>query len=78
MPLDSFVTPQPPPKSDPTSPVVWDLVRQDIDARDEAGRLKYGTMLHAENGRDPLIDLYQELLDALVYIRQLLWRQYGK
>ena len=78
MPLDSFITPQPPPNSDPNTPAVWDLVRQDIDARDEAGRVKYGTPLIADNGRDPLIDLYQELLDALVYTRQELWKRYGR
>lgn len=29
-------------------------------------------VLQANNGRDPLIDLYQELMDAIVYARQYL------
>jgi hypothetical protein len=41
-----------------------------MQARDHAGRQKYGMPLQAHNGRDPLVDLYQELLDAVVYLRQ--------
>ena len=59
-------------------PAVWDLVLEDIKERDENGRLKYGIRLQPFNRRDPLIDLYQELLDAVVYLRQLLYERYGK
>lgn len=34
------------------------------------GRKKYGTGLQPFNGRDPLLDLEEELRDALVYVRQ--------
>lgn len=34
------------------------------------GRQKYGTPLTADNGRDPLVDAYQEALDLVVYLRQ--------
>lgn len=41
-------------------------------ARDDVGRERYGTPLQAFNGRDAMVDLYQELLDAAVYARQVL------
>ena len=34
------------------------------------GTEKHGTPLQAFNGRDALIDAYQEVLDAAVYLRQ--------
>ena len=39
-------------------------------ARDHLGEEKYGTRLQAFNGRDPLVDAYQEILDMSVYVRQ--------
>lgn len=59
---------QTPPK--PSKGDVWLLVLADMKQRRKDGIVKYGTPLQAGNGRDPLIDLYQELLDACVYIRQ--------
>ncbi len=61
-----------------TRPAVWDLVRQDIDDRDKFGEQKYGTRLQPHNGRDVLVDLYQELLDAVVYCRQAIYERDGK
>jgi hypothetical protein len=49
---------------------VWELVIEDMYARDAAGREKYGTPLQANNGRDALVDAYQEALDLCVYLRQ--------
>lgn len=49
---------------------VWDLVVADMKARDHVGRARYGTPLQAGNGRDALIDAYQEALDLCVYLRQ--------
>jgi len=49
-----------------------DSLQEDLEARAAMGAAKYGTRLRAHNGRDALIDLYQELLDALVYARQYL------
>ena len=54
---------------------VWDLVIEDMKNRDNEGRKKYGTPLQASNGRDALVDLYQEILDAAVYIRQEIERR---
>jgi hypothetical protein len=53
-------------------PAVWDLVIKDMTDRDQWGRSKYGTPLQPFNGRDALVDLYQELLDAVVYCRQVI------
>lgn len=54
-------------------PAVWDLVIQDILARDSAGREKYGTRLQPFNGRRALVDAYQEALDLVVYLRQAIF-----
>jgi hypothetical protein len=67
--LDTLNKPEPAPVHNDSRPI-WELVVEDMQARDHAGRQKYGTPLQAHNGRDPLVDLYQELLDAVVYLRQ--------
>ena len=53
-------------------PAVWSLVIADMQARDREGRRKYGTPLQPFNGRDALVDAYQEALDLVVYLRQAL------
>lgn len=60
---------QPPPKPNETRPV-WELVVQDMMDRDHVGRQRYGTPLQVNNGRDALVDAYQEALDLCVYLRQ--------
>jgi len=47
-------------------------VLADIIARAEAGRSKYGTYLQTNNGRDALLDAYQEAIDLVMYLRQAL------
>jgi hypothetical protein len=49
---------------------IWRLVIRDMCEREKLGIQRYGTPLQAHNGRDALVDLYQELLDACAYIRQ--------
>jgi len=49
-----------------------ELVIEDMQERDRIGRERYGTPLQSHNGRDALVDLYQELLDACAYIRQVI------
>lgn len=44
----------------------------DIRDRDRYGAEKYGKRLRPFNGRDPEVDLYQELLDAIAYAVQAL------
>jgi hypothetical protein len=66
---NSLNTPQPPPvPSD--HPAVWDMVIADMKERDRIGVEKYGVRLRPFDGRDSLVDLYQELLDASVYARK--------
>lgn len=60
---------QPPPQPN-DKPAVWDVVIADMRERDKLGEQRYGTRLQPHNGRDALVDLYQELLDATVYVRQ--------
>lgn len=62
---------QPAPEPTDGTPI-WELVIKDMQERDQLGRERYGTPLQAHNGRDGLVDLYQELLDAVVYTRQLI------
>lgn len=58
-------------------PAVWDLVITDMQERDQVGRQRYGTPLQPHNGRDPLIDAYQEALDLVVYLRQAIAERDG-
>ena len=62
---------QPAPTPNDGTPI-WELVIADMHARDALGRKRYGMPLQANNGRDALQDLYEELLDAVVYTRQVL------
>jgi hypothetical protein len=73
----ALVTPEPPPVPN-EKPAVWDLVMADMRARDAEGRRKYGTPLQPHNGRDVLVDAYQEALDLAVYLRQALYERDGK
>ena len=45
-------------------------VAQTIKARTHIGVERYGAPLHTHNGRDPVRDLREELLDALQYLAQ--------
>lgn len=68
------------PESDPVPndlPAVWDLVIADMEARDLVGRGRYGTPLQPYNGRDALVDAYQEALDLVVYLRQAIYERDG-
>jgi len=65
--LDS-VDPQPAPK--PGKVNVTLAVIDDLRLRTEAGTRKYGTPLMTHNGRNALIDAYQEALDLCVYLKQ--------
>lgn len=53
-------------------PCIQDLVIADIETRKKVGLAKYGTLLQAHNGRDALVDAYQEALDLCQYLRQLI------
>lgn len=53
-------------------------VLKDIEVRVRQGRIKYGVFLETENGRDALQDLYEELIDAVMYIKQVMMERDGK
>lgn len=77
--------PQPAPQPN-DNPAVWDLVIQevqeffsgpvanclvkDMQERDAIGKERYGVRLQPFNGRDALIDAYQEIADCTVYAKQ--------
>jgi len=44
---------------------------QDMKDRREFGIQKYGVPLQCHNGRDGLVDAYQEALDMIVYLTQV-------
>jgi hypothetical protein len=48
------------------------LVISDLQERDKVGRKKYGTTLQSNNGRNALMDAYQEALDLCMYLRQVI------
>jgi hypothetical protein len=56
-------------------PNVWDLVIEDMTDRDKMGKAKYNTSLQPFNGRDALLDAYQEALDLCVYLRQAIYER---
>lgn len=50
-----------------------DRLIADITPRRAMGVAKYGVDLQPLNGRDPVIDMYQEALDLWAYSRQAMW-----
>jgi hypothetical protein len=60
---------QPPPVAN-SHPAIADLVIADMRQRKILGLERYGTPLQPHNGRDALVDAYQEALDLTMYLRQ--------
>lgn len=60
------------PKPQGTGRPIADLVINDIEQRIQKGIETYGEPLTAFNGRDALIDAYQEALDLAIYLRQVI------
>lgn len=54
---------------------IGQLVLIDIQARIDAGYEKYGTKLQSHNGRNALIDAYQEAIDLCMHLRQAIEEQ---
>lgn len=67
---------QPAPQAN-SLPAVWDLVLADMVARDKQGEAKYGVRLQPGNGRNNLLDAYQEALDLAVYLRAAIYERDG-
>lgn len=53
-------------------PFVQDAVIADIEARKQVGIHRYGTPLQPFNGRNALLDAYEEVLDLACYLKQRL------
>lgn len=66
---------KPEPKPTAGRDIVLTAVLQDLRDRAEAGKLKYGTYLMTHNGRNALMDAYQEALDLCMYLKQALMEQ---
>ena len=64
----STAKPQPAPAGE--GKIVLAYVISDLVERAEDGKDKYGTYLKTDNGRDALVDAYQEALDLCMYLRQ--------
>lgn len=58
------------PDPTPGKEVVGIHVIKDMEERMKLGFIRYGTYLQTHNGRDALQDLYEELIDATMYIKQ--------
>ena len=66
--MANLIDEQEPPK--PFDGDMWLDVIKDMEARRLHGIEKYTRPVQPFNGRDPLIDAYQEALDLCVYLRQ--------
>ena len=51
-------------------PCIQDMVIADIERRKKIGMERYGTLLQPHNGRDALLDAYEEELDKIQYMKQ--------
>jgi hypothetical protein len=51
---------------------VYRLVIEDVEQRAAVGKRKYGVTLRPHNGRNALLDAYEEALDKVQYLRQLM------
>jgi NTP pyrophosphatase (non-canonical NTP hydrolase) len=65
------------PDPTPGRQVVGDQVLKDLHDRMLVGRERYGTFLETYNGRMALQDLYEELIDATMYIKQRIMEEQG-
>jgi hypothetical protein len=73
--MNKASTPQPKPEGD--GEIVLSHVIKDLTSRAEFGFNKYGTYLKTNNGRDALIDAYQEALDLTMYLKQAILERDG-
>lgn len=55
-----------------TRPSIQEMVRRDLIWREQEGIRRYGTSLMAYNGRAAILDAYEEAMDLVCYLRQLI------
>ena len=63
---------KPEPKPTGNGEIVLNEVIKDLLDRSKEGEKKYGTLLKTNNGRNALMDAYQEALDLCMYLKQCL------
>lgn len=73
--MSSAAKHEPPPTGN--GDIVLPGVISDLIERAEVGKEKYGAMLKTENGRDALMDAYQEACDLVMYLKQALMERDG-
>ena len=56
---------------------VLEIVQADLAKRVGMGMEKYGQALQSNDGRDPLVDAYQEALDLTLYLRKCILERDG-
>ena len=66
------------PAPTPGTQRIVDYVLMDINNVVEKGFEHYGCYLEAHNGRDALVDAYQEAIDMVFYLRQAILERDGK
>lgn len=66
----AFGTEQQPPRNTGSRDNAQDGVIADIEERKQLGLARYGQLLQSFDGRDALRDLYEELLDASIYLKK--------
>lgn len=80
--FDSMITDHANTKAQPAPVVgqqsVTDAVIADLNTRREHGIKKYSTELMTHNGRDAMVDAYQEAIDLAVYLKQELMERDAK
>jgi hypothetical protein len=72
--VGSEIEDQPPPKA-VAGPAIQDLVLEDVVERKRIGIERYGQPVLPFNGRDALVDAYQEALDLVMYLRQAIYER---
>lgn len=75
--MSAASTEQPPPVPRPGVQSIQAAVRADLEERERLGIERYKTSLQPFNGRDALVDAYQEALDLAVYLKQALVERDG-
>lgn len=60
------------PRPKPGNINVGEIVIQDMESRIRMGKRKHGVVLQINNGRDAMWDAYQEALDLVMYLRQVI------
>lgn len=55
---------------------IQEQVIEDMKARAELGKERYGRYLYPHNGRNALQDAYEEALDLTCYLKQAIIEQY--